>query len=58
VDGRNAGFTPTSLTLGPGTHRVAVSRTGFTALDGVQSVTVAPSLEPMTRSLSFRLAPQ
>jgi hypothetical protein len=58
VDGQNAGFTPTTLTLGPGTHRVAVSRTGFQVLDGPQAVTIAPSLEPVTRSLSFRLAPQ
>jgi hypothetical protein len=57
VDGQNRGFTPTSLTLGPGTYRVAVSRTGFASLDGVQTVSVAPSLEPVTRSLSFRLAP-
>jgi serine/threonine-protein kinase len=58
VDGQNAGFTPTTLTLGPGTHRIAVSRTGFQSLDGTQTVTVEPSLEPATRSLSFRLAPQ
>jgi hypothetical protein len=56
VNGQNAGFTPTRLTLGPGTHNIAVSRTGFRSLDGVQTVTVRPSLSPISERVSFRLA--
>ena len=58
VNGQSRGFTPTSLSLGPGRHNIAVSRTGFRSVDGVQTVTIEPSLAPITRSVSFRLAPE
>ena len=59
VNGQNTGqFTPTSLTRGPGTYRIRISREGYETLDAEQTVTIAPSLEPISRRVSFRLAPQ
>lgn len=59
VDGRNTGaFTPTTLSLGPGTHRVSVRREGYDSPDGEQTVSVRPSTQPQSHSLSFRIAAQ
>ncbi|NNF57734.1 MAG: protein kinase [Rhodothermaceae bacterium] len=59
INGQNTGqFTPTTLTRGPGTYRISLRRDGYNTPDGVQTVTIAPSLSPISRSLSFRLAPR
>ena len=59
VNGQNTReFTPTTLTRGPGTYRIRISREGYETLDAEQTVTIAPSLEPISRRVSFRLAPQ
>ena len=55
-DGQNTAQTaPTRLTLGVGTHRIGLQRDGFTVLDGAQTVTVQPSLAPISRTLTFRV---
>jgi hypothetical protein len=57
VDGQNTGaFTPTTLTLGPGRHTVELRRDGYRVLDGPQTVTVEPSAQPQSHTVSFRLA--
>ncbi len=55
VDGRNAGETPASLTLGPGTHTVEVRRAGYQTLDPSRTITIAAGLQPKTERLVFQM---
>lgn len=43
LDGREAGFTPVTITARPGTHAVRVELEGFTAIERVVQLKAAPS---------------
>jgi hypothetical protein len=46
IDGNNTGVpTPSIITLEAGTHKITVKKTGYTTVEGEQSITVSPSFE-------------
>ena len=56
LDGQRTDVTaPTRLTLGAGAHRIALQRPGFASREGAQTVTIQPSLSPISRDVTFHL---
>lgn len=56
LDGKQTSIqAPKTLSLGPGTHRISVERSGYETVEGEQIVETEASFEPSVRRLAFTL---